>query len=165
MKSPSALGWTEGTDGGWRQACFAPGSALAGCASALTCYTERTPHALSRRQVATSGAVLFVTWGDPLEVRIGEVSGSFSAFVAGVCDRPALTTHAGFQEGIGAHLSALGVTRLFGVPGSELANRCVSLDEVLGDEAAELVERLSAIPEPSRRVSVLQAVLAARLDS
>ena len=144
---------------------FAPREALAGCASALTCYAERTPQALSRRQVATVGAVLFVTWGDPLEVRTGEVAGSFAAFVAGVSDGPALTGHEGCQEGIGIHLSALGVTRLLGVPGSELANRCVSLDEVLGKGAAEVVERLSAIRSPGQRVAVLQAALAARLDS
>lgn len=36
---------------------------MAGCVKALTWYGERWPGPVSRRQVATSGAVLFVTWG------------------------------------------------------------------------------------------------------
>ncbi len=132
---------------------FARSARLAGCVEALTSYTERGSEAVSRRQAATAGAVLFVTWGDPMEVRMGEVARSFSTFVAGVCDRPLRTGHRGSQDGIGVHLGALGVARLLGLPGSELANRCLSLDEVLGGAAAALVERMASIPEPSRRVS------------
>lgn len=132
---------------------FARSARLAGCVEALTSYTERGSEAVSRRQAATAGAVLFVTWRDPMEVRMGGVARSFSTFVARVCDRPLRTGHRGSQDGIGVHLGALGVARLLGLPGSELANRCLSLDEVLGGAAAALVERMASIPEPSRRVS------------
>lgn len=81
--------WIEGAEGHWRLRLFAPTPRLAGWVNALTCYVERWPGPVSRRQVATSGAVMFVTWGAPMEVSIGEVSSSLSAFVAGVQDRPA----------------------------------------------------------------------------
>ena len=117
---------------------------LAGWVRALTWYRESWPGTVSRRQVATSGAVVFLTWGAPLEVSFGGTSASFSAFAAGASDRPARTEHAGRQEGIGVHLSALGVCGLLGVRGAELANRCVDLSEVLGRDADELVDRLGA---------------------
>jgi len=80
-----------------------------------------------------------------------------------VQDRPALTRHAATQEGIGVHLSALGVSRLFGVAGGELANRCVALDEVLGADAETLMDRLSSAATASRRVALAEAALVERL--
>ncbi|MHB8290237.1 MAG: helix-turn-helix domain-containing protein [Acidimicrobiales bacterium] len=157
--------WVEGVDGCWRMGMFAPSPRLAGWVRTLTWYGERWPGPVSRRQVATSGAVLFVTWGTPLEVSLGGFSSSFSAFVAGVQDRPARTRHPGTQEGIGVHLSALGIPRLLGVPGADLANRCVALDEVLGHDAEVLVGQLSGAELPGERMQLVEAALAERLGS
>jgi hypothetical protein len=41
---------------------FAPSPGLAGDLKALTWYTQRWPEPVSLRQVATSDAVIFVTW-------------------------------------------------------------------------------------------------------
>lgn len=152
----------EATEDPWRMRVFSPMPPLAGWVRALTWYRESWPASMSRRQVATSGAVVFVTWGAPLQVSLGGASASFSAFAAGVSDRPARTEHAGCQEGIGVHLSALGVCRLLGVRGAELANRCVDLSEMLGRDADELVDRLGGVAKPARRVSLVQAALAGR---
>ncbi|MHB1712884.1 MAG: helix-turn-helix domain-containing protein [Acidimicrobiales bacterium] len=157
--------WIEGTEGHWRMGLLAPRPRLAGCVKALTCYGERWPAPVSRRQVATSGAVVFVTWGAPMEVSIGGVSSSFRAFVAGVQDRPARTGHEGSQDGIGVHLSALGVSRLLGLPGAELANRCVALDEILGHGAEALADRLSGAATASRRVALVERALVERLGA
>jgi AraC-like DNA-binding protein len=159
------LTWIKGAEGHWRMGVLAPGPRLAGCVKALTWYVERWPGPVSRRQVATSGAVLFVTWGTPLEVSLGGASSSFRAFVAGVQDRSAHTRHAGIQEGIGVHLNALGVSRLIGLPGAELANRCVALDEILGQGAESLADQLSGAATPSRRVALVEAALVERLDA
>ncbi|MHB1774088.1 MAG: hypothetical protein ACYCST_20630, partial [Acidimicrobiales bacterium] len=155
--------WIEGAESRWRMELFAPTPRLARCVKALTCYGERWPGPVSRRQVGTSGAVVFVTWGAPMEVIIGGVSSSFRAFVAGVQDRPARTGHEGSQDGIGVHLSALGVSTLLGVPGAELANRFVGLDEVLGYGAEGLVDQLSGVATPSGRMKLVEAALAGRL--
>jgi AraC-like DNA-binding protein len=156
--------WIEGAEGCWRMGVLAPGPRLAGCVKALTWYSERWPGPVSRRQVATSGAVLFVTWGTPLEVSLGGNSSSFSAFVSGVADRPALTRHAGTQEGIGVHLNALGISQL-GVAGAELANRCVALHEILGHGAETLMDQLSGAATANQRVALVEGALVERLGS
>jgi AraC-like DNA-binding protein len=165
MATDDRVTWIEGTEGCWRMRLCDPSPRLAGCVKALTWYGERWPGPVARRQVATSGAVLFVTWGAPLEVSLGGFSSSFSAFVAGVADRPALTGHTGTQEGIGVHLSALGVSRLLGVAGAELANRCVALDEVLGRDAEALMDQLWGAATASRRVAMVEAALVERLGA
>jgi len=156
--------WIEGAEGCWRMGVLAPGPRLAGCVKALTWYGERWPGPVSRRQVATSGAVLFVTWGTPLEVSLGGNSSSFSAFVSGVADRPALTRHAGTQEGIGVHLNALGISQL-GVAGAELANRCVALHEILGHGAETLMDQLSGAATANQRRVLLERTLVERLGA
>lgn len=153
----------EATEDPWRMRVFTPAPPLAGWVRALTWYRESWPGSVSRRQVATSGAVVFLTWGAPLEVSVGGTSASFSAFAAGVSDRPARTEHTGCQEGIGVHLSALGVCGLLGVRGAELANRCVDLSELYGRDADELVDRLGGVASPARRVALVQAALAGRV--
>jgi AraC-like DNA-binding protein len=165
MVVPDPSTWIEGAERRWRMGLFAPTARLAGCVKALTWYGERWPGPMSRRQVATSGAVVFVTWGAPLEVHLGGTSSSFSAFVAGVQDRPAHARHAGIQEGIGVHLNALGVSRLLGVAGAELANRCVALDEILGHGAESLADQLSGVATPSRRVALVERALVERLGA
>jgi AraC-like DNA-binding protein len=155
----------ESTEGRWRMGVLAPSPRLALDVKALTCYGESWPEPVSRRQVATSGAVIFVTWGAPMVVGLGGSSSPVRAFAAGVHDRPARTGHAGTQEGVGVHLSALGVCRLLGVPGADLANRCVALDEVLGRGAEVLVDQLSGTRSLSRRLAQLEAILAGGLGA
>ena len=112
------------------------------------------------------GAVVFVTWGAPLEVHAGGVTAWFRAFVAGVHDQPARVAHAGSQDAIGVHLRAPGAFTLLGVPGADLANRCLDLEDVLGHRRAEaLVERLWGAQTPSGRIALVEATLADRLAS
>ncbi len=151
------------SEGLWQMRVFGPIPPLAGWVRALTWYRECWPRPTSRRQVATSGAVLFLTWGAPLKVRFGGASSSLSAFAAGVSDRPALTEHEGRQEGVGVHLSALGVCGLFGVAGAELANCCVDLSAIFGRDAGDLLHCVGAVASPARKVALLQAALARRV--
>ncbi len=163
MVVSESVTWIEGAESRWQMGVLAPAPHLAGYVKALTWYDERSPGPVSRRQVATSGAVVFVTWGAPMEVSIDGVPSSLRAFVAGVQDRPARSAHDGFQEGIGVHLSALGVSALLGVPGTEVANRCVGLDEVLGPDAETFVEQLSGVAAATRRLKMTEGALARRL--
>lgn len=86
-----------------------------------------------------------------------------SGVCAGVQDQPVRTGHTGSQEGIGVHLSALGVAAVFGVPGVELANRCVDLAEILGHDGEALMDKLSGVTTPRRRITPVEAALAERL--
>jgi hypothetical protein len=100
--------------------------------------------------------------GAPLEVSTGKVSRSLSAFVAGVTDRPVLTRHAGTQEGVGVHLSALGVPCLLSVAGAELRNRCVGLEERLGSGPKPSPQVVWACEKPRCQQAVRIADLAGR---
>jgi AraC-like DNA-binding protein len=66
---------------------------------------------------------------------------------------------------IGAHFRTLGARAFFGLPMDELANKVVSLDAILGHDAAELRERILATAEPEARLRLLECFLTARLNS
>jgi AraC-like DNA-binding protein len=92
----------------------------------------------------------------------GRATGSF---VAGVWDRPTVTGHHGEQAGYQLYLDLTGAHRLLGVPGSELANRLIPLEDVLGSFAVELNERLADAPTARERNAIAQRLLAARLSN
>ncbi len=135
----------DGPSGRWSLDAHGPGPSLAACVRALTTYEEHGPARVQCVQPASGSAVLFFTWGDPLEVAEGSSSASYSAFVAGVRGRPVETAHAGRQCGIGVHLDAPAAVELVGMAGSTLADHCVDLDLelALGRWARQLVERLA----------------------
>lgn len=156
----------EGAEGHWHMDVLTPPPHLAGWVKALTFYGEHWPQPVSRRQVATTGAVVFWTWGAPMEVSIGAASSSsYRGFVAGIQDRPARTAHDGTQGGIGVHLSAPCVSAPLGVPGAELANRCVGLHELFGHGADALADQLSVIRAPIEAAKLVETALAGRLGT
>ncbi len=106
------------------------------------------------------GVVMIVSLGPEMEID-GRRCGSF---VAGVWDRPTVTGHYGEQAGYQLYLDLLASRRLLGVPASELANRLVALEDVLGPFAAELSERLALAADATERHAVAQRLLNARLS-
>ncbi len=90
--------------------------------------------------------------------------GSFTSFVGGLHEGPAIVEGGGRIEGLHVVLSPLGTRALLGVPASALAGRVAHLDDVLGARAAsELEERLCEVRTWPERFDALDAVLAARL--
>jgi AraC-like DNA-binding protein len=104
--------------------------------------------------------VLIVNLGPEMEID-GRATGSF---VAGVWDRPTVTGHHGEQAGYQLYLDLIEARRLLGVPGNELANRLVPLEDVLGSFAAELTERLADASDARLRHAIAQRLLTARLS-
>ena len=104
--------------------------------------------------------VLIVSLGPDMEIG-GRRSGSF---VAGAWDRPTVTGHYGEQAGYQLYLDLLASRRLLAVPASELVNRLVALEDVLGSFAAELTQRLADAPDAKERHAVAQRLLTARLS-
>jgi AraC-like DNA-binding protein len=90
--------------------------------------------------------------------------GRCGSFVAGVWDRPTVTGHYGEQAGYQLYLDLLAARRLLGVPGHELANRLIALEDVLGPFASELTERLAESPSAEVRHAIAQRLLSARLS-
>jgi AraC-like DNA-binding protein len=86
------------------------------------------------------------------------------SLVAGLADGPGVVDHPGGQEAIRIEFTPLGAYRFFGRPMRELAGIAVDLHEVLGPDALRLAERLAATPDWSRRFTLLDTFLLARLD-
>jgi AraC-like DNA-binding protein len=139
---------------------FEPAPALRGVVDRAADFHER---ATPRRRVESplAGVVLIVSLGPDMEIdgrRIG-------SFVAGVWDRPTVTGHLGEQAGYQLYLDLLGARRLLGVPGGELGNRLVALEDVVGRFGAELAERLADARDAGGRHAMAQRLLASRLAS
>lgn len=96
-----------------------------------TGYREEAHAAVQRLETPSGGAVLVLSFGDPLTVsqqpsgaglptRPAAAAAVVTSFAGGISDRPALTTHAGRQHGVQVRLGPLAVYALFGVPLDEL---------------------------------------------
>ncbi|MGZ4179632.1 MAG: helix-turn-helix domain-containing protein [Solirubrobacteraceae bacterium] len=138
---------------------FQPAPALRGVVHRVADFHERAAP-LRRLESPLAGVVLIVSLGPDMEID-GRAAGSF---VAGVWDRPTVTGHYGEQAGYQLYLDLIGARRLLGVPGNELANRLVALEDVLGSFAAELNARLADAPDATQRHNIAQRLLVARLS-
>lgn len=115
---------------------------------------------LDRLENPFSGVVLIVSLGPDMRID-GRRVGSFAA---GVWDRPTVTGHDGEQAGYQLYLDVLQAQRVLGLPVSALGGELVDLDDVLGDFAGELIERLAAAPDARERHAIAQWMLASRLS-
>jgi AraC-like DNA-binding protein len=86
------------------------------------------------------------------------------SFVAGITDGPVLVGHGGSACCLQVDLTPTGARRLIGMPMSELANRTVPIEVVLGRFGAELVQRVGAAPDWPARFALIDAAIRARLD-
>jgi AraC-like DNA-binding protein len=138
---------------------FQPSPALRGVVHRAADFHERG-RPLRRLESPLAGVVLIVSLGPDMEID-GRATGSF---VAGVWDRPTVTGHHGEQAGYQLYLDLIGARQVLGVPGSELANRLVALEDVLGRFAVELNERLADAPDARHRHAIAQRLLTSRMS-
>ncbi|MFB9891137.1 helix-turn-helix domain-containing protein [Planobispora takensis] len=142
-----------------------PSAFLRSCVTELTAYTERRQKPWTRRQPPFSGVVVIFGFGEPIGLSGPGARERLASFCGGLHDTYVDTTTAGVAEGVQVNLTPLGARRLFGMPMSELANRVVSLEEVLGRWARESVERLAATPSRHDRLALLDALLTRRIQA
>ncbi|MFD3514777.1 helix-turn-helix domain-containing protein [Streptomyces sp. NPDC058657] len=121
------------------------------------------------RLVPRGRAVVVINLGEPFAqvFRLGETGPAVrvvGSLVAGLEDGPRVCDHPGGQEAIRLELTPLGAYRLFAVPMRELTNTVLELRDVLGPGADELVERMSATRDWTRRFDLLDAALLTRLE-
>ena len=136
-----------------------PAPVLRGVVRRAVDFDERTAGPVRRVEAPMLGVVVLISLGPDIEVA-GERTGSFAA---GLWDRPVVTGHFGAQRGYQLYLDLFGARRLLGVPMSELANRLVPLEELLGREAGELTERIAGARDAAGRHAVAQEALTHRL--
>jgi AraC-like DNA-binding protein len=138
---------------------FQPAPALRGVVHRAVDFHENAAP-LRRLESPLAGLVLIVNLGPDMEID-GRATGSF---VAGVWDRPTVTGHYGEQAGYQLYLDLIDARRLLGVPGTELANQMIGLEDVLGSFATELQERLADAKDANDRHAIAQRLLTARLS-
>ena len=78
---------------------------------------------------------------------------------------PVLIHHDGYQHGVQLGITPLGARALLGLPAAEVASTVVPLEDVLGRDAHELLERLSLTTSWSTRFGVLDEILHRRVTS
>ncbi len=82
---------------------------------------------------------------------------STSAVISGQAARPAkISIEAGGLSGLSVRLQAGAFYRLFGIPASELTNRVIQLDDILGSAAHEILERVAEEENLSEWVKVFE---------
>jgi hypothetical protein len=110
--------------------------ALAGLVAGVVGISESTPGEVVRRQPAGGLLLLVLSWAGPLNIvslSAGQGAGTYRSFVAGFMPGHVTTRFEGGQDCLQVYLTPLGVQRILGMPGRELACRVVSVDEVYRD--------------------------------
>lgn len=157
----------DGEYGAWEIISRAPEPRLRPYVRDYAGYVERLTGVLRRRELPTGDVILIVNLGAPLRVghpRDATVSlGSGDGFVAGLHDTYALTEAVGTQRGVEVRLTPIGAHLFFGLPMHQLANRVVSIRDVLGPATPALVERLAAARSWEACFDLLDALVGARV--
>lgn len=106
-----------------------------------------------------------LTWVIDLETPVRRLpeGGIPESPVLGMRDRPLLVEQAGASRGIAVAMTPLGAHALFGMPLKELANAAIAVTDLLGEDAALLIEELAGAPGWPERFRILDRYLTIRL--
>ena len=152
--------------GEWELAYRAPAAPLQPFVYPYCGYRERTLAFTDRREVPGIIVPIIINLGPALDVSLPGTPGVFARFdgpfAAGLHGAHTVVRTAGEQTGVQVNVSPVGARVLFGMPMSEVANRVVGLEDVLGQDAGALVDRLRDVPDWRTRFDFLDAALLRR---
>lgn len=126
-------------------------------------YEEWQEHGFLRREMARYGVALILGFGDTMEVFEGEAdttARTVGAFVVGNQARSSLTGVRGHQLGAQVDLTPEGALALFGNV-ADLNDAVVPLDEALGTQGIQLLERLGEATSWAGRFDAIDEALGA----
>ena len=144
----------------------APTAALAGIATRITGYTERTRGHFRQHEAASLTIPLVISFGDPFAIRLGGVPSRedrIASFAAGIYAGPVLIDSFGASSCIQIDLTPSGARRIFGLPMHEIAGCMAGLDDVLGKQGAALREELGNEGTWQGRFAIALRFMEARL--
>jgi AraC-like DNA-binding protein len=145
----------------------APPPALAGQVIRLTGYADRSPGPVRFRELPCTYVPVIIDmdagWSIGDGRRPERPPERLGSFVAGITDGPVIVSHGGSARCLQVDLAPLAARRLLGLPMSELANRSVSLEDVLGPAAGELAGRVADAPGWPERFALVERALQVRL--
>ena len=148
-----------------------PSSSLRSWITGYTGYREEVDAPVARVETPSGAAVLVLGFGGSLTVsELAPASperrhaGSVvSSFAGGLCDRPALVTHAGSQRGIQVRLGPLALSTLFGIPLDEISRQAGGIVDLAELGAGDWGERLGALTAWGDRFALLDQLLISKL--
>lgn len=145
----------------------APGFLLRGVVTGMCGYREKMPARIHNIEYASLTVPLVISFAEPFAIGLGRPPGDndrFGSFAAGLYAGPVMIDSFGRSCCIQVNFTPLGARRFFGLPMSELTDRMVELDDVLGMQGTELREQLANVPDWDKRFTIAEAFIAARLD-
>lgn len=143
-----------------------PHAALRGAVLRLEGYTARGPTPVWIRELPGTFVPVIIdldTGWTVVDPRYPDRADHLGSFVAGLTDGPVLVEHPGYACCLQVDLAPLAARRILGVPLSEITNRSVALDDVVGRWGRELVERVGAVADWEDRFAVVNQMLAVRM--
>jgi AraC-like DNA-binding protein len=145
------------------------GAALSGAVIDYVGFVQQEPEPVRFRELPCTYVPLILDFGDGWSVgdarRPERTPERFGSFVAGLTEGPVVVEHGGTARCIQVNLTPLGARRLLGLPMSEIVNRCVAIEEILGREGHLLLDRLAAAPSWDERFRIVDGVLTKRLTA
>ena len=142
-----------------------PAAPLDDLVAGIVAMSERAPGLVVRRQPAGSLLPLVISFGPSLHVEsLSDATGSgrsYRSFLAGFSTGHATTRFARAQDCVQVYLTPLGVRRVLGIPGDEVARRVVALDDVLPG-VDDLAARLASATTWDERLTLVEGELLQR---
>jgi AraC-like DNA-binding protein len=151
----------------WRMDSLLPSATLSPFMRRATAYTVQGAGLSRQRELPNGSAVLVFNLGS--ELRVEDAAGKLhrfphpTAFYSGPSDRYVVTETDGAQEGMVVELTLPGARRLLGRPLNELGDRMISLADLLGRRADEILGRIIEAPSPAARLALLESAIEARI--
>lgn len=152
--------------GEWELARRAPHPLLRPYVGGYCGYIERRVSFTRRLEVPGRIAVAIINLGPPYRVlgpgnRAGPAD--YGSFAAGLTDRHVIVEAAAPAHGLQVDFTPIGAYLFFGMPMSELANRTIPLEDVLGPEAGRIAARLDDTPGWPARFDAVEAFIMRRI--
>lgn len=144
---------------------LSPPVALSGLVADYVDYTMAGWPGGVHRAPPSAYVAVVINLAGQLLVSDGRDGGTTSAqaTVGGLRDSPVMVGYEGGEQGVQLALTPAGARSLLGVPAAAVAGQVVPLDEVIGREGIELVERLAGVAGAEARRLVVEAFLVGRL--
>jgi len=145
-----------------RQSC----AALQGIVTQIIGYRETGGGRLRQVEAASLDIPLVISFGDPFAIGLGRAPGDnerYGSFTSGLLAGPVTIDSFGASHCLQINFTPLGARQFFAMPMTELSERMVALDDVLGAPGVLLREQLGATADWESRFDLAEAFVAARL--
>jgi AraC-like DNA-binding protein len=143
-----------------------PDPALDGIVSDICGYRETAAGHFRNVEYASLTVPLVFSFAEPFAIGLGKApddNDRFASFAAGLYAGPVVIESFGGACCVQVNFTPLGARRFFGLPMSELTDRMVGIDDVLGFEGIALRERLGNAPDWPARFDLAETFVAERL--